>query len=127
MSSARDVTDAARWTRLTGAQGRARALAALSDVELDAWIATCSAMDNRAEVANSAHRQWKWLRQQAPAQRDARRTIAPFPLPSRDIVASSSRLSSRPVDTSRSTMLDRWFLLLDQPPVSRFWTASRSR
>ena len=74
MSSDSDAADAVRRTLLTSVQGYARALAAMSDAELDAWIAICTAMDNRADVANSARRQWTRLRRQALAHRAARVT-----------------------------------------------------
>ena len=62
-------------TILTG--GQVRALASVSDADLDCWIEACEAMDARPALASSARQQWKWLLAQALAQREQRQSSAP--------------------------------------------------
>jgi hypothetical protein len=53
-------------------QGSSRAVAEMSDPELDQWTRACRAMAARTGLANSARRSWKRLLAGARAERSIR-------------------------------------------------------
>jgi hypothetical protein len=53
-----------------------RAVAGMTDPELEQWVSTCSLMAARPSRANSAHRVWRQLLRDARAEIDIRQARA---------------------------------------------------
>ena len=64
------TTEPAFETQPASTQDYARAVAGKTDVELDKWIDVCRAKCGRIAIATTARHQWKWLLQEALAQRE---------------------------------------------------------
>jgi len=57
--------------------GSRRAVAGMTNPELEQWVSTCSLMAVRPNRANSAHRFWRQLLRDARAEIDIRQAQAP--------------------------------------------------
>ena len=66
------TTEPALETQPVSTHDHARAVAGMTDVELDQWIDVCRAKYGRIAIATTARHQWKWLLKEALTQRERR-------------------------------------------------------